>query len=173
MQVVKHAAQVPCPLKNPVVVAGLPQRGPVVATLDSQGMVAGHLEAVDDCAQMDRDRLVDKQNEVQMVGHQLPCHDLNHGIIAGDILQRLQHSVAERAVLHHRRCDLAVAGNLAQKMGASCHDKGDHVDAPAPVVVANAPALHRRLGVACPSLLVLELLPVHFLLLFGQGVALA
>ena len=152
-----HAA-----VEDAVVEAFFPQAARVEAQL-SASIVAATFEATDDAAQVDRQAVVHEEDDVEMIGHHLMGDDLDDGVIVGDAQHGVVDGLAHGAEVHHGRLGLAVTGDMAQQCAAVLDNKGEHVDAAALIVVADATAQHRGLGLAGPLLLGFVLVPVHFM----------
>lgn len=149
-------------VEDAVVEAFFPQAARVEAQLPAS-IVAATFEATDDAAQVDRQAVVDVEDDVEMIGHHLMCDDLDDGVIVRDAQHGVVDGLAHGAEVHHGRLGLTVTGDMAQQCAAVLDNKGEHVDAAALIVVADATAQHRGLGLAGPLLLGFVLAPVHFM----------
>ena len=147
-------------VEDAVVEAFFPQAARVEAQLPAS-IVAATFEATDDAAQVDRQAVVHEEDDVEMIGHHLMCDDLDDGVIVRDAQHCVVDGLAHGAEVHHGR--LGVTGDMAQQCAAVLDNKGEHVDAAALIVVADATAQHRGLGLAGPLLLGFVLVPVHFM----------
>lgn len=85
-----------------------------------------------------------------MVGHELVADDLDGRVMDGDLAEFLQDGLPQLSGVQLGGLVDAVARDVTQQGAAPLHDKGNHVDAAALVVVTVTAALHRGDSVAHP-----------------------
>ena len=99
MHIIDQVLQFDIAVKDAVVETFLPQSGCVQAQFSAEN-VASTFETADDMAQVLRNAFMDKNDDVDVVGHHLMGKDLDCRAMMGDSGNGIAHSLSHRTEMH-------------------------------------------------------------------------
>ena len=137
------------------------------------GLVGAGLKTADDGAEVLLHSLLDKEDAMQMVGHQLERDGGDLRVMGRDGKPLLLHPLPQRRQLHPGLGSLGRASSLSyqtpEKRAAPLDGHGNQIQAPLPVVMPYPPSVHRRSVLAGMLLMLRILLLGHRLIMQDKG----